>query len=180
MATQSNLRTPNPGANSPDAEFGSRYFGDFYHHLMTASWPYLLFLITAAFAVINCLFAVAYLLDGGVENARPGSFADMFFFSVQTMATMGYGKLAPATLIANLLMSVEALSGLVSLALVTGLIFAKFSRPTARVRRSRRPPLGDQPVPWFEARGVDEAVLAALFGHRGTAEQTPEALQVFL
>jgi inward rectifier potassium channel len=135
MATQLNRPTLNPGANSPaPAEFGSRYFGDFYHHLMTASWPYLLFLIAAVFFVTNCLFALAYMLDGGVENARPGSFADVFFFSVQTMATIGYGKLVPATLIANILMSVEALTGLVSLALVTGLIFAKFSRPTARVR----------------------------------------------
>jgi inward rectifier potassium channel len=133
-----NNRTTSPGANSAAyADFDSRYFADFYHHLMTASWPYLLFLISAAFAAINGLFALAFLLDGGVANARPGSFADMFFFSVQTMATIGYGKLAPATLIANILMSVEALSGLVSLAVVTGLIFAKFSRPTARVRFTR-------------------------------------------
>ena len=123
MATQSNRPTLSYGSNSrAGADLGGRYFGDFYHHLMTASWPYLLFLIAAAFAVTNCLFAFAYMLDGGVENARPGSFADVFFFSVQTMATIGYGKMAPATLIANILMSVEALSGLVSLALVTGLI----------------------------------------------------------
>jgi len=138
MATQSNRPTLSSGSNwRAGANLDGRYFGDVYHHLITASWPYLLFLIAATFVVINCLFALAYMLDGGVENARPGSFADVFFFSVQTMATIGYGKLAPATLIANLLMSVEALSGLVSLALVTGLIFAKFSRPTARVRFTR-------------------------------------------
>jgi inward rectifier potassium channel len=138
MATQSNRPTLGYGSNSrAGAKLDTRYFGDLYHHLITASWPYLLFLIAATFVVINCLFALAFLLDGGVENARPGSFADMFFFSVQTMATIGYGKLAPATLIANILMSVEALSGLVSLAVVTGLIFAKFSRPTARVRFTR-------------------------------------------
>jgi inward rectifier potassium channel len=138
MATQSNRSTLSSGSNwRAGANLDGRYFGDVYHHLITASWPYLLFLIAATFVVINCLFALAYMLDGGVENARPGSFADVFFFSVQTMATIGYGKLAPATLIANILMSVEALSGLVSLALVTGLIFAKFSRPTARVRFTR-------------------------------------------
>jgi len=138
MATQPNRPTLSSGSNwRAGANLDGRYFGDVYHHLITASWPYLLFLIAATFVVINCLFALAYMLDGGVENARPGSFADVFFFSVQTMATIGYGKLAPATLIANLLMSVEALSGLVSLALVTGLIFAKFSRPTARVRFTR-------------------------------------------
>src|SRR5260370_27730033 len=138
MATQSNRPTLSSGSNwRAGANLDGRYFGDVYHHLITASWPYLLFLISATFVVINCLFALAYMLDGGVENARPGSFADVFFFSVQTMATIGYGKLAPATLIANILMSVEALSGLVSLALVTGLIFTKFSRPTARVRFTR-------------------------------------------
>jgi inward rectifier potassium channel len=62
--------------------------------------------------------------------------ADMFFFSVQTMATIGYGKMVPATMFSNILVSIEALTALLALALVTGLVFAKFSRPTARVRFS--------------------------------------------
>jgi inward rectifier potassium channel len=112
-------------------------FSDVYHHLLTASWPALLLIIAAVFVAINAIFAVVYLLDRGIENARPGSFADVFFFSVQTMATIGYGKLAPGTTLANVMMSVEALTGLLGLAMVTGLVFAKFSRPTARVRFSR-------------------------------------------
>jgi inward rectifier potassium channel len=83
------------------------------------------------------VFAVGYYLDGGVENARYRSFADMFFFSVQTMATIGYGKMVPVTMFSNILVSIEALTGLLALALMTGLVFAKFSRPTARVRFSR-------------------------------------------
>ena len=104
---------------------------------MTSSWPRLLLKVVAAFIVVNCLFASAYLIAGGIDNARRGSFADVFFFSVQTMATIGYGKMVPAGLIANLLASGQALTGLLSFALVTGLVFSKFSRPTARVRFTR-------------------------------------------
>jgi inward rectifier potassium channel len=112
-------------------------FEDLYHFLVTSSWPALIGLIAAAFTIANLLFATGYYLDQGIENARTGSFADMFFFSVQTMATIGYGKMEPVTLFSNILVSVEALTGLLALALMTGLVFSKFSRPTARVRFSR-------------------------------------------
>src|SRR5207249_4349124 len=72
-----------------------------------------------------------------IENARPGSFADAFFFSVQTMATIGYGRMVPRTFLANTLVTLETLTGLLALAMITGLVFAKFSRPTARVLFSR-------------------------------------------
>lgn len=111
--------------------------GDLYFYLTTVSWPALALIIAALFAVINSLFAAAYMLDGGVANARPGSFADAFFFSVQTMATIGYGQMAPRSLLANIFVSIEAMSGLTALAVVTGLVFARFSQPTARVRFSR-------------------------------------------
>jgi inward rectifier potassium channel len=116
---------------------GDGYFDDFYHQLITSSWPLLLLEVVAAFIAVNCLFASGYLIAGGIEHARRGSFADAFFFSVQTMATIGYGKMAPFTFIANLLASGEALTGLLGFALVTGLVFSKFSRPTARVRFTR-------------------------------------------
>jgi inward rectifier potassium channel len=109
---------------------------DLYHFLLTESWPTLLAGIALIFVVVNATFAVIYMLDRGIENARPGSFGDAFFFSVQTMATIGYGKMSPASFLANIMVSVEALTGLVGLAMVTGLVFAKFSRPTARVRFS--------------------------------------------
>jgi inward rectifier potassium channel len=111
--------------------------GDLYFYLTTISWPALLLIVAALFAVINALFALGYVLDGGVANARPGSFTDAFFFSVQTMATIGYGTMAPRSFISNVLVSIEAMSGLTALAMVTGLVFARFSRPTARVRFSR-------------------------------------------
>ncbi len=117
---------------------GSHPVRDAYHWLLTMSWSGLLGLFLAGFVVANALFAFLYLLGGPhIENARPGSFADAFFFSVQTMATIGYGKLVPATLWANVLVTAESFLGLLGLALATGLIFAKFSRPTARVMFSR-------------------------------------------
>lgn len=115
----------------------SPLLGDLYHRLLTCSWPALLALVVALFALANALFALAYMLDGGIAHARPGSFADAFFFSVQTMATIGYGTMAPVSTFANAVVCVEALSGLLALAIVTGLVFARFSRPTARVRFSR-------------------------------------------
>src|SRR5208282_5819973 len=93
-------------------------FEDLYHFLVTISWPALIGLITAAFTIVNLLFATGYYLDHGVENAHPGSFADMFFFSVQTMATIGYGKMVPVTLFSNILVSIEALTGLLALSLM--------------------------------------------------------------
>ena len=70
---------------------------------------------------------------GGIANARPGSFADAFFFSVQTLGTLGYGVMAPRTLYTNLLVTVESFTGILTIALFTGIIFARFSRPFARV-----------------------------------------------
>jgi len=111
---------------------------DAYHSLLTARWAQFFVLVLFAYLGANLLFASGYLAIGdGIEEARPGNFSDAFFFSVQTMATIGYGKMAPRGLAANLLVTLEALIGLLGLALVTGLVFAKFSRPTARVLFSR-------------------------------------------
>jgi inward rectifier potassium channel len=112
------------------------YFGDFYHQLLTSSWPRLLLQVAIAFVAVNALFALGFYLNHGIANAD-GSFLQAFFFSVQTMATIGYGQLVPKGILANILMTAEALSGLLAFALVTGLVFSKFSRPTARVRFSR-------------------------------------------
>ena len=111
--------------------------GDLYHFFLNETWPTLLAGIVLIFLAINTSFALIYMIDRGIENARPGSFGDAFFFSVQTMATIGYGKMSPDSLVANILVTVEALTGLIGLAMVTGLVFAKFSRPTARIRFSR-------------------------------------------
>ena len=107
---------------------------DLYHYLLDAPWSRLLGLVLALYLASNALFAAAYLAtSGGIENAREGSFVDAFFFSVQTMATIGYGKMVPRGLAADALVATEALFGLLGFAFATGLIFAKFARPTARV-----------------------------------------------
>jgi len=111
---------------------------DLYHVLLTMPWRHFFAAVLAGYLVVNALFAEGYLLLGdGILNARPGSFLDCFFFSVQTLATIGYGQMAPRTVGANLLVTVEALLGMVGLAVTTGLVFARFSRPTARVLFSR-------------------------------------------
>jgi inward rectifier potassium channel len=107
---------------------------DLYHSLLTARWWAFLLFVVAAYVAINALFALVYLeLGDGIEHARPGSFADAFFFSIQTMATVGYGNFWPRTTAANLLATFEMILGGVGLALMAGLAFARFARPTARV-----------------------------------------------
>ncbi len=137
-----NESAPKGPSDDPVSEVAGRALEDLYHYLLTASWPVLIAIIGAFFTVANLLFAVGYYWDGGIENTHSGSFADMFFFSVQTMATIGYGKMEPITLFSNVLMSLEALFGLVGLAMMTGLTFSKFSRPTARVRFTRYAVIG--------------------------------------
>jgi len=111
---------------------------DAYHHLLTMRWSTLFAVMLAVYVLLNLVFAGLYLLqDGSIANARPHSLADAFFFSVQTTATIGYGEMRPATLYANLLVTAEVLAGMTTLAVATGLVFSRFSRPTARVLFSR-------------------------------------------
>jgi inward rectifier potassium channel len=106
---------------------------DLYHAWLVASWPRVFAVAVGIYAALNTLFALCYLAVGGIENARAGSFRDAFFFSVQTIATIGYGRMSPVSVPANLLVTVESLCGILGTALVTGLMFAKFARPSARV-----------------------------------------------
>lgn len=110
---------------------------DLYHFLIRSSWRRLILLFAALYVATNALFAFAYLALGGIENARPGSFADAFFFSVQTMATIGYGKMAPVTAPAHILVTIQAVLGTLEIAVATGITFAKFSQATARILWSR-------------------------------------------
>ena len=111
-----------------------RGFGaDLYHHAMAVSW--FLFFGSAAliFIVLNSGFAVLYLLgDAPVANVRPGSFLDLFYFSIETSATVGYGDMHPDTSYGHLVATVEIFTGMSFLAVMTGLVFARFSRPRAR------------------------------------------------
>jgi inward rectifier potassium channel len=109
-------------------------FFDFYHDVLTTSWPAFFLQLAALFVAVNLVFAMLYVIDrGGIVNARPGSFQDAFFFSVQTLGTLGYGAMAPRTLYVNLLVTAESFTGILIIALFTGIIFARFSRPFARL-----------------------------------------------
>lgn len=100
-----------------------------YHHLLTMSWVSFFGLIVVAYLLVNLAFAFAYQLCGPPLN----DFGNAFFFSVQTLATIGYGKLTPEGLAANILVTIEALVGLLGFAFATGLLFARFSRPSADI-----------------------------------------------
>ena len=111
---------------------------DFYHRMLTISWLALFGCLAVAYFAFNLLFAALYFAQANaIANAQPGSFSDAFFFSIQTMATIGYGEMRPVTLYANVLVAIEVLLGMTGLAVASGLVFARFSRPTARVMFSK-------------------------------------------
>jgi len=111
-------------------------FRDLYVNLLSMPWVWLVFLVAAFYLLSNLAFAYAYYHNlSGLDHAK--NFADVFFFSVQTMATIGYGRMAPTDLTTNLLVTFEALWGFSYFAIVTGLMFAKFSRPTSHVLFSK-------------------------------------------
>ncbi len=111
---------------------------DFYHALLRLSWPATIGVVAGAYFGANALFAALYLAVGGVAHAHPGSLRDAYFFSIQTMGTIGYGAMYPETDAANVLVTLESVVGLLLTALSTGLVFARFSRPTARLMFSER------------------------------------------
>ncbi len=113
---------------------------DPYHLAVTLSWPQFFGLLLGVELTINLVFALLYtLVPGSVANARPGSLSDAFFFSVETLATVGYGVMAPGTLYGHVVSSVEILCGMTLTAVFTGLIFVRFSRPKAKILFADRP-----------------------------------------
>jgi inward rectifier potassium channel len=116
---------------------------DLYHTVLTLKWWQFFLGVAAAFVVANAVFALAYAFSpGSIAHARAGSFEDAFFFSVQTMATIGYGQMAPASRFGQVLVTIEAVIGVLSFALITGVTFSRFARPTARVLFAERAVVG--------------------------------------
>jgi inward rectifier potassium channel len=118
-------------------------YHDLYHFLISLTWPRFLLLLSAGFFLTNLAFGTAYYLlplsefDGLAQGGSVPLFFQSFFFSVQTFATIGYGKVSPVGMFSNLIVTFEAFVGLVSVAVGTGLVFARFARPRARVLFSR-------------------------------------------
>lgn len=132
--------------------------GDFYHRAVRMGWPGFFAVLAAGFAVINLLFGGLYMLGGHtIAGARPDSFADHFFFSVQTIATIGYGAMYPQTTYGHVLVTLEALIGLLGVGIVAALAFARFSLPTARIRFSSVAVIADfDGVPTLMLRAANE------------------------
>ncbi|NGZ84994.1 ion channel [Duganella aceris] len=110
------------------------YWGDIYHWMLTLSWPRFFLLIGVLYFITNLGFALAFFaVPGSISNARPGYFPDCVFFSIETLATVGYGYMNPGSTYGHIVASTEILLGMVEVAAVTGLLFARFSRPTSRI-----------------------------------------------
>jgi inward rectifier potassium channel len=109
-------------------------FTDFYHIILTLPWALFFLGLLAFFFLVNVVFAVFYMADpNGIANARPGNFWDAFLFSVQTIGSINYSVMSPKSIYANIIVVFEAFFGILNLALVTGIVFSRFSRPYARV-----------------------------------------------
>jgi inward rectifier potassium channel len=115
-----------------------------YLHLISLPWPTFLALVFAAYLAVNTIFATLYYslgpghLQGGDAPHKLDRFLNAFFFSAHTLTTVGYGNIAPGSISANVLAVIEALIGLLGFALATGILFGRFSRPSARIGFSER------------------------------------------
>ena len=111
---------------------------DVYHWLLTLTWPRFLTLVLGLYLSTNLLFASLYLVGQPCINGlEHNSFPDAFFFSIETLATVGYGHMYPQTAYGHLVATFEIICGIFGVAVMTGLIFVRFSRPSARLEYSR-------------------------------------------
>ncbi|MEL6351797.1 MAG: ion channel [Cyanobacteria bacterium J06627_28] len=132
------------------------YWRDPYYLLLTVPWQGFFLITIGVYGLANAIAAFLYLLggEGTIVNARPGSFADAFFFSVQTSASIGYGVMSPGNSYAHVLVTLEAIISLIGIAVLTGLAYARFARPTAQVLFSKVAvvtPFKDVPTLMFRA-----------------------------
>jgi len=140
-----------------------RPWQDLFHFLMTVGWTALFAVFACAFVVFNLLFATLYSLErNGIANLNPPGFLGRFFFSVETLATVGYGDMHPQTLFTHAVASVEIFTGMMMLALLTGMMFARFSRPRARFLFARHAvfrPLDGRPVLMLRAANARQNII---------------------
>jgi inward rectifier potassium channel len=106
---------------------------DAYHTFLRLPWSASLALIGLGFFLVNVVFAFAYMIVGGVDGVARGSFFDALMFSVETLGTIGYGVMHPSASGGSVVVIVESITGIICTALITGLVFSKFARATARI-----------------------------------------------
>src|SRR5579859_2622806 len=110
------------------------FWADISHRCMTASWPAFITGAAVVFLVFNAIFAVLYWIgDNPISNVPHGAYIDYLYFSIETLSTAGYGDMHPQTHYGHFIATVELFTGIFSMSLMTGLIFARFSRPSSRV-----------------------------------------------
>jgi inward rectifier potassium channel len=113
---------------------------DMYHRCMTASWPVFFMVVAGIYLLLNVLFACIYMLgEQPIANLSPPGWLGMFFFSVETLGTVGYGDMHPQSIYAHAVATLEIFTGSISFAIITGVMFARFSRPRARIIASHHP-----------------------------------------
>lgn len=136
--------SPPPKSTSKVTTFGDIQFHklntkawewrDAYHWLLTLNWSQFSAFVFAIYLGLNVLFSCCYFLRPHcIAGTSSWSWADCFFFSVETLATVGYGHMYPETLFGHIVATIEIMVGMFGLAIITGLIFIRFSRPVARI-----------------------------------------------
>jgi inward rectifier potassium channel len=107
---------------------------DSYHWVLSLTWPRFALFLASSYVIINLIFGALYAIRPGcIADLEPGSFPYAFFFSVETLATVGYGHNYPATVYGHIIVTIEIFLGMIWIAVITGLIFVRFARPTARI-----------------------------------------------
>jgi inward rectifier potassium channel len=141
---------------------------DVYHWLLTLNWPQFSAVVFAAYLGVNLVFSCCYnLRPHCIAEMNPDSWSEPFFFSVETLATVGYGHMYPDTFFGHMVATVEIIIGMFGMAIVTGLIFIRFSRPVARIIFSQSmvlAPFDGKPALMFRVANLrDQAMAEAEF-----------------
>ncbi len=134
------------------------FWADISHRCMTASWPAFIAGAALVFIVFNAVFATFYWIgDQPIANVPGGSYIDYLYFSIETLSTAGYGDMHPQTHYGHFVAAVELFTGIFSMSLMTGLIFARFSRPNARLLFANHPVIsGHEGKPTLMVRFANE------------------------
>jgi inward rectifier potassium channel len=146
-----------------------RFWQDLYHLSMTIRWPALFGVLAALFVTANTLFGLLYAMaPGSIANLNPPGFLGAFFFSVETSATVGFGDMHPQTLYAHIVASIEIFISVLSIALTTGVMFARFSRPHSRIVFAHHAvvrPYDGQPTLMLRAANARQNVIVEASAH---------------
>jgi len=134
------------------------FWTDFSHRCMTASWPAFIAGAAVVFIAFNAFFAFFYWIgDQPISNVPGGAYIDYLYFSIETLSTAGYGDMHPQTHYGHFVAAVELFTGIFSMSVMTGLIFARFSRPRARILFANNPVISNyEGKPTLMLRFVNE------------------------